>query len=68
VFEKSLYGTFISLIPKKIGQLEVRDFRPINFVESVYKISTKVLASRLIKCWERLLQTASMYLLMTEKL
>jgi hypothetical protein len=46
-FEKSLNATFIALIPKKIGQLEVRDFRPISLVGSVYKILAKVLASRL---------------------
>jgi hypothetical protein len=32
-FEKSLNATFVSLIPKKTGAMEVRDFRPISLVE-----------------------------------
>jgi hypothetical protein len=39
LFEKSLDTTFIALILKKIGQLEVKDFRLISLVGSVYKIS-----------------------------
>jgi hypothetical protein len=46
-FVKSLNATFISLIPKKLGQLEVREFRPISLIGSVYKILAKVLANRL---------------------
>jgi hypothetical protein len=46
-FKKSLNTTFIALIPKKTGQLEVRDFRPISLVGSFYKILAKVLAGRL---------------------
>jgi hypothetical protein len=46
-FEKSLNAMFISLIPKKTGQLEVRDFRPISLVGSFYKILAKVPADRL---------------------
>ena len=48
-FEKSLNATFISLIPKVAGALDLKDFRPISLVGSVYKILTKVLASRLRK-------------------
>jgi hypothetical protein len=44
---KSLNATFITLIPKKLGHLEARDFRPINLIGSIYKILTKVLESRL---------------------
>jgi hypothetical protein len=29
-FEKSLNATFISLIPKKVGAVEVKDFCPIK--------------------------------------
>ena len=32
MFEKSLDAIFTALIPKKIGQLEVKDFRPISLV------------------------------------
>ena len=36
-----------SLIPKKTNATEVRDFRPISLLGSVYKIVAKVLANRL---------------------
>jgi hypothetical protein len=38
---------FLSLIPKKANAVEVKDFRPISLVGSVYKILAKVLANRL---------------------
>jgi len=44
LFEKSLNATLIVAIPKKIVQLEIREFRPISLVVSVYKILAKVLA------------------------
>uniref|UniRef100_A0A2N9HE33 Uncharacterized protein n=1 Tax=Fagus sylvatica TaxID=28930 RepID=A0A2N9HE33_FAGSY len=40
-------ATFLSLIPKKVSAVEVKDFRPISLVGSVYKILAKVLANRL---------------------
>uniref|UniRef100_A0A2N9IK02 Reverse transcriptase domain-containing protein n=1 Tax=Fagus sylvatica TaxID=28930 RepID=A0A2N9IK02_FAGSY len=43
----SLNATFLSLIPKKVNAVEVKDFRPISLVGSVYKILAKVLANRL---------------------
>ena len=46
-FEKSLNVTFIALIPKKNDATNIRDFRPISLVGSVYKILAKVLANRL---------------------
>ena len=46
-FEKSLNATFIALVPKKNGASNIRDFRPISLVGSVYKILAKVLANRL---------------------
>ena len=42
-FEKSLNATFIALIPKKKVASNIRDFRPISLVGSVYKILAKVL-------------------------
>ncbi|VVA25489.1 Hypothetical predicted protein, partial [Prunus dulcis] len=39
--------TFICLIPKKKESVKVSDFRPISLVTSLYKMVSKVLASRL---------------------
>lgn len=46
-FERSLNSTFIVLIPKKGGTDNLKDFRPISLVGSLYKILVKVLANRL---------------------
>ena len=46
-FEKSLNATFIALIPKKNGASNIRDFKTISLVGSVYKILAKALANRL---------------------
>ena len=46
-FAKSLNSTFIVLIPKKGGAEDLKDFRPTNLVESIYKLLAKVLANRL---------------------
>ena len=46
-FEASLNSTFISLIPIISGASEMKDFRPISLVGSLYKIIAKVLANRL---------------------
>jgi hypothetical protein len=46
-FEKSLNATFISLISKKAGAVEIKDFQPISLVGGVYKIISQVLANRL---------------------
>jgi hypothetical protein len=37
----------VSLIPKKAGAMEIKDFHSISFVGGVYKIRSKVLANRL---------------------
>ena len=50
-FAKSLNATFVVLIPKKARANEVKDFKPISIVGSMYKIISKVLANRLKKCW-----------------
>ena len=47
IFEKSLNATFLCLIPKKINAINIRDFRPISLVGSLYKLLSKVLAHRL---------------------
>ncbi len=45
-FKKSLNATFIALIPKKRDALNIRDYRPISLVGSMYKLLSKVLANR----------------------
>jgi hypothetical protein len=44
---KSLNVTFVSLIPKKVEVVVIKDFRPISLVGGVYKIISKVLATRM---------------------
>ncbi|RVW90113.1 Transposon TX1 uncharacterized 149 kDa protein [Vitis vinifera] len=46
-FQRSLNSTFLLLIPKKEGAEDLRDFRPISLVGSVYKLLAKVPANRL---------------------
>ena len=46
-FERSLNAFFIALIPKKQNATNIRDFRTISFIGSVYKLLSKVLANRL---------------------
>ena len=40
-FEKSLNATFISLIPKKLDVVEVKDFRPISLIGGFTKLLLK---------------------------
>ena len=51
----SLNATFIALIPKKNGASNIRDFRPISLVGSVYKILAKVLANLLKEVLDQLI-------------
>ena len=44
---RSLNTTFIGLIPKKGGAKDLRDFKPISLMGSLYKLLAKVLANRL---------------------
>jgi hypothetical protein len=46
-FERSLNTTFVSLIPKKHGADEIKDFRPISLVGGMFKIIAKMLVNRL---------------------
>lgn len=46
-FESSLNATFLALIPKKNDARNIKDFRPISLIGSVYKLLSKVLANRL---------------------
>jgi hypothetical protein len=43
-FEKSFNATFVSLIPKKVRAVGIKDFRLISLLGGVYKIISKVLA------------------------
>ena len=47
IFERSLNASFLSLIPKKSNVVNIKDFRPISLVGSVYKLLSKALANRL---------------------
>ena len=47
VVNRGVNETYIALIPKKYGSCKISDFRPISLVTSLYKIISKVLASRL---------------------
>lgn len=44
---RSLSATFITLIPKKKGAENMKDFRPISLVGCLYKLLAKTLAIRL---------------------
>jgi hypothetical protein len=46
-FESSLNATFLALIPKKNDARNIKDFRPISLIGSVFKLLSKVLANRL---------------------
>ena len=51
----SLNASFLSLIPKKNNALNIKDFRPISLVDSVYKLLSKVLANRLRRVLDNLI-------------
>uniref|UniRef100_A0A1U7V1A2 Uncharacterized protein LOC104212559 n=1 Tax=Nicotiana sylvestris TaxID=4096 RepID=A0A1U7V1A2_NICSY len=44
---KSFNASFIALIPKRKGAIELRDYRPISLIGIIYKIVATVLAERL---------------------
>jgi len=49
VLPRSLLSYFAALILKAKNLGSVKDFRPISLLESLYKLSSKVLAVRLAK-------------------
>lgn len=59
-FEKSINATFVTLIPKKVGVVELTDYRPISLIGGVYKIIEKLLAERLIKVIHSLVERQQM--------
>ena len=54
-FVRNLNTTFLVLKQKKKGAFNVKDFRPISLVGSLYKWLTKVLANRLKKVMGRVI-------------
>ena len=48
-FVRSLNVTFLVLVPKKRGVEDLKDFRPISLVGSLYKLLAKVLANKIKK-------------------
>ena len=49
VMARELGVSFIALIPKKDGDISIKEFQPISLIGSLYKILTKVLANCLRK-------------------
>ncbi|RVW54486.1 hypothetical protein CK203_068316 [Vitis vinifera] len=47
-FVKSLNVTFLVLVPKRGGAEDLKDFRPISLVGSLYKLLAKILDAVLI--------------------
>ena len=43
----AINGAYITLIPKREGAVDLRDFRPISLVHSFAKLVAKTLAARL---------------------
>lgn len=57
--EKSLNASFIALlIPKKHDAINIRDFRPISLIGSIYKIVAKVFANRLKGVLDKLISAS----------
>jgi hypothetical protein len=51
----SLNATFIALIPKILGAVDLKDFPPISLVGGIYKIIDEVLANRLKLVLEKII-------------
>lgn len=45
ILNSSMFERFVYLIPKKENVIEVKDFRPISLIVSVFKIFAKVFAN-----------------------
>lgn len=56
-FERSFNATFIALIPKKKGAIELRDLRPISLIGSIYKILSEMLIERLKRVMAKLVNS-----------
>ena len=60
IFDKSFNATYIALIPKKNAAKELRDFRPISLIRSVYKLLSKVSTESLKKVVDKLVDAQQM--------
>lgn len=58
--ERSFNATFVALIPKKVGAFELKDFRPISLISGIYKVLAKLLAERLKKVVDKLVNKHQM--------
>ena len=54
---KGLGASFIALIPKKTGDLGIKDYRPISLLGCLYKILTKVLTGRIQKVLPKIISS-----------
>lgn len=45
-FEKSLNAMFVTVIPKKSGAVDIKDFLPVCLVSGVYKVLANVLENK----------------------
>ncbi|GKV27959.1 hypothetical protein SLEP1_g37069 [Rubroshorea leprosula] len=60
---KGLNSSFIVLVPKKSNPVELKDYRPISLISSLYKIISKVLANRIKKVLPKVIsETQSAFL------
>lgn len=68
MFEKCFNTSFIALLPKKLGAKDLKDFRPISLIGSIYKIISKVLTERLKKVVSKLLDAHQMAFIKGEQI
>ena len=59
-FVRSLNTTFLVMIPKKGDAVDLKDFRPISLVGSLYKLLAKVLANSFKQVMGSLVNQAKM--------
>jgi hypothetical protein len=57
-FERSLNATFIALIPKISGAVDLKDFHSISLLSGIYKITAKVLANVLKMALEKIISNS----------
>lgn len=58
--ERSFNATYAAFIPKKAGASKLKDFRPISLITGIYKVIAKILAERLKKVVDRLVNKHQM--------